>query len=318
MLRNGILFGYILTVQFLVKGTHIDTPSIDKSLSAEKSCSHANNLETGVCTIRGYKFHKLPRRNLTIFVRLDHQNINDVNDRKNTYSMHFDITLYWTDPGIKSNFNELDQVQGYIPLSSKAVKKMWTPELFISNLSDYKAFVDSQHVTSAKILYNSDLFDNTDSTVEYKISFSATVHCSFNFTSYPKDKSLCSFVFGSQYENIRYIFLEQHLPNNRSITDLHDCKMSLSNTTLLKGEIFKNQIGLDIEIHRTIRPFIYRYYLPCTGGVLMASLSMTMPANALPARVGISVTVLLMMVNLYVTQMVNRHFVSLRLISNIL
>ena len=303
---------------FSVKGTNIDTPSIDSSLSAEASCSHANNLEIGVCKIRGYKSHMLPRRNLTILVRLDQQNIHDVNDRKNTYSMDLDLTLYWTDPGIESNFNEQDQALGYIALSSKTVEKMWTPELFVSNLFDYETFAASQHVTSAKILYNSDFFENTDSTIEYKFSFHAQVHCPFNFTSYPHDKSLCSFVFGSQYDNIRYIFIEQKFPYNRSITDLHECKMTLSNTTLLKSEIFKNRIGLEIEIHRTIRPFIYRYYLPCTGGVLMASLSMTMPANALPARVGISVTVLLMMVNLYVTQMVSRHFVNLRLISNIL
>ena len=273
----------------------------------QKMCNRSNYLENGVCKNEGYKAYILPSRNLTILVSLKHQYIHSVDDKINSFSMDVEVVLYWIDPGITSTFSYSDKSQGYIPLSIRALKGMWTPELYIYNLSDYKTFIDSQHVSSAKILYNNTYFKNTDvgvSVIEYKIEFKAPVYCVFDFRGYPSDKSSCHFIFGSQYENIQYIYVDKELPNNHSITGLHDCKLRMTNTSLLDKRIFKNSIGLEIEITRIMRPFIYRYFLPCIGFVVVSSLSITLPTSALQARVGLSVTVLLMTVNLYVTQLV--------------
>ena len=164
--------------------------------------------------------------------------------------------------------------------------------------------MDSQHVSSVKIMHNTTYFQTNDTVIEYKIEFRAPVYCEFDFTNYPKDKTSCRFIFGSQYSNIQYIFVDETLINNHSVTGLHLCKMTMTNTSLLTSKDFKNSIGLEIEIQRTLRPFIYRYLLPSLGSVLVSSLSMTLPTNALQARVGISVTLLLITVNLYVSQMV--------------
>ena len=306
IVNNGKLIPSYFKNNHETRRQNISAANADTTLTTKNLCTHHNTLEVGVCKIKGYKSHMLPRRNFTIFARISHQNIHSVNDKTNTYSMDMELVLYWTDPGIESNFRYIDKLYGHIPLSSKAVEKMWTPEIFISNLSNYKSFVDSQHVASAKILYKNRYFENNDTAIEYKFAFRAPVYCSFDLSNYPNDKSLCHFVFGGQYDNIRYIFLEQHLPNDRSITDLHDCRMSLSNGSLLESKIFKNSISLEIEIHRIIRPFIYRYYLPCAGGVVVSSLSMTLPTNVVQARVALLVTVLLMVVNLYDTQMVRK------------
>ena len=270
-------------------------------------CKQSNTLEIGVCQAQSYKSYILPSRNLTILVSLKHQNIHSVDDKINSFSMDVEVVLYWIDPGITSNFSDSDKNLGYIPLSIRAVKMLWTPELYIFNLSDYKTFSDSQHASSAKTLYNNTYFNNTDlvgSVIEYKMEFRASVYCAFDFRGYPSDKSLCRFIFGSQYDNIQYIFVDEEFPNNHTITGLHDCRLTMTNTSLLDEKQFKNSIGLEIEITRVTRPFIYRYFIPCIGAVVVSSLSMTLPTNALQARVGLSVTVLLMTVNLYVTQMV--------------
>ena len=279
----------------------------NNSLKPQELCNHPNILEIGVCKTDGYKSYVLPKRNLTIFVSIKHQNIHTVNDKKNSFSMDVEAVLYWIDPGIISTFSDSDISQGHIPLSIRALTKMWTPELYIFNLSDYKTFTDSQHVSSAKTLYNNTYFKNTDvrgSVIEYKIEFRASVYCWFDFRGYPRDKSSCRFIFGSQYNNIQYIYVDEELPNNHSITGLHDCKLIMTNTSLLDQRIFKNSIGFNVEIGRVTRPFIYRYFLPCIGAVLVSCLSMTLPTSTLQARVGLSATVLLMTVNIYVTQMV--------------
>ena len=133
----------------------------------------------------------------------------------------------------------------------------------------------------------------------------------FDLSNYPNDYTLCKFIFGSQYENIRYVFLAKQPTSEHCFTGQFDCRISLWIRNFLRNETFKNSVGLNIQINRILRPFIYRYYLPCIGSVLISSLSMTLPVTSLQGRVGISVTILLATINLYVTQMVRKNCIPL-------
>ena len=284
-----------------------------------QSCSQFTYLEIGVCKVNGYRPHVRPSRNQTIFVSMKHYNIHTVNDKTNTLSIDAELILYWTDSRIMTTFDEGDTEDlGYIPLSSKAIDKIWTPDIYVFNLSDYKSFVDSQHVSSVKVIPNFHsnfnflrYFQSEDTIIEYKIEFRAPVYCQFDFTNYPKDKTSCRFIFGSQYSNIQYIIVDEGLNKNLIVTGLHRCELTLTNSSLLTSNTFKNSIGIEIEIERILRPFIYRYFLPCFGSVLVSSLTMTIPTNVLQARVGMSITLLLINVNLYVTQMVSNYILIL-------
>ena len=271
----------------------------------EELCKNGEPLENGACIVQGYKAHILPRSQVTIFVKLNKQNIKHVNDKLGTYQMNVEIQMYWSDPDIRTKFQH---GQNYIPLSTRAIGKIWTPDIFVADLTDYRMFKDSQRVESIKLwpANSTKLFEeNEDILLESTISFQASVNCQFNFTNYPKDESRCDFEFGSQYHNIRFIFIQGGAPSNHSFTGLHECSMSLSNTTLLDNSTFKNQISIEIHIKRSIRPFLYRYYLPCIGATIVSSFSVLIPPTLVQARVTLSVTVMLMVINLYVLQMVS-------------
>ena len=268
-------------------------------------CENGEPLEYGACIVQGYRSHILPHTQVTIFVRVNNQNIKHVNDKLGTYIMNMEIQMYWSDPDVRTKFQH---GQDYIPLSTRAIGKIWTPDIFVADLADYRMFKDSQRVESIKVrpANSTKLFEENEGTIlESIISFRAAVNCQFNFTHYPKDESRCNFEFGSQYHNIRFIFIQGDVPNNRSVTGLHECSMSLSNNTLLDKSTFKNQISIDIHIKRSIRPFLYRYYLPCIGATIISSFSVLIPPTLVQARVTLSVTVILMVVNLYVLQMVS-------------
>ena len=280
--------------------------SNNQSSIPREFCNEFNTLEIGVCKKQHYNHYVLPTRNLTIWTSMRKQNIHSIDDKKNSYSMDMELDLYWIDPGIKSTFTDSDKSQGYIPLSIRATKEIWTPELHIFNLSNFKTFIDSRHVSSVKILHTLPFYTESNydgSLVEYKVVFQASVYCEFDFRGYPSDKSLCRFIFGSHYNNIRYIFIDESLRNNHTITGLHDCKLAMINTSILTNK-FKNDIGLEIQISRLMRPFKYRYFMPCIGFALLSSMSMFIPINTLQPRVGLSVTLLLMTLNLYVNQLV--------------
>ena len=277
----------------------------------ETLCETTNNLETGVCEIKGYQTHHTPSYNTSIFVSIEHQKVHSVDDRSNTFRIDMQIVLYWKDPGIERIFSNAEKEQGYIPLSWSTVRSMWTPELFVSNSSDYKEFVDSQHVTSAKILFKHNLFKNSDTVIEYKVEFSASVYCAFNYSRYPKDNSVCTFSFGSQYGNIKYILLPDTLRNNHYITDKFELKMYRLEEDLVNIMEFKNNVALTIHIQRKLIPFLYRYYFPSILFVVVSSLSIIIPLDVLQARMGINVALLLAMANLYVTQMVKAYLLNI-------
>ena len=263
------------------------------------------DLAVGVCTTKDYLSHVLPREKFTIFVELENQNIHSVDDDSNSYSVDIKLILFWVDVGIKSEFSKLHQSQGYIPLSYKALKNMWTPDIHIFDLTNYKSYIDSQHVTSAKILYNNSLFKtDVGSVIEYKIEFRPTVYCKFEFKGYPNDRSNCRFIFGSQYENIRYIFMNKSFLPHHVNTGSHHCTTTMTNGTLRENDEFKNTIGLKIKIERNITPFIYRYFITCIASVFFSTLSVTFPADAMVPRLTISINCLLMVVSLYLEERV--------------
>ena len=106
----------------------------------EELCQNGEPLEYGACIVQGYRAHILPRSEVTIFVKVNKQNINHVNDKLGTYIMNVEIQMYWSDPDIRTKFQH---GQNYIPLSTRAIGKIWTPDIFVSDLTDYRMFKDS-------------------------------------------------------------------------------------------------------------------------------------------------------------------------------
>ena len=102
-----------------------------KSKYGNEHCSHQTSLEIGVCKINEYKTYVMPSRNLTIFVSMKYQNVHSVNDKTGTLSVDAELILYWIDPGIIASFDKNAKALGYIPLSSKAVDKIWTPDIYV-------------------------------------------------------------------------------------------------------------------------------------------------------------------------------------------
>jgi hypothetical protein len=240
---------------------------------------------------------------------MERYNIDSVNENADSYSMDIEIALYWVDPRLHSSFKDVKNPKAYIPLSPKFLKKMWTPEIHVFNLKDYKTFKDSQHVTMANSRYHKDVLENGGSLIEYKMEFRASVYCVFDFSKYPYDKSICTFIFGNKYNNIHYLFIGRKITGTHSITGAHECSFTMTNVSIPNSKTFRNSVGIEIKIARITRPFLYRYILPCICFVLISSLTMILPISATNARIAISVTVLLTTVNIYLSQMV-KYYVS--------
>ena len=276
-------------------------------------CLNGEILESGVCKVAGYRSDLLPGQSLNIFVTLAHQSIHDINDNRNTFTMNMKMKLYWRDPGIITRFDDVDQQRGYIPLSTKTITKIWTPEIFVFNMSDYREFINSRHVSGAKLLHSNktkSFVQNNDGIIEMTMSFRATVYCQFDFTNYPVDKSSCSFAIGSQYGDIRYESLHQDLTNNRSFTDLYECSMNLSNSSLFHTSSLTSHVSINVMIKRIFRPFMYRYYVPVVTAVIISGLGQVfIPTKCVSGKIMLSATIFLLVRSVFAVKMVSSEII---------
>ncbi len=68
----------------------------------------------------------------------------------------------------------------------------------------------------------------------------------------------------------------------------------------------KKYVGFDIELVRTITPFVLKYYLPCAGIVIVSQMSFLISPSSIPGRVALLVTLFLVLTNLFIRQQVRK------------
>ena len=102
--------------------------------------------------------------------------------------------MLWADPMIRTNFSVQDLRNGGIALDRKAEKSIWQPDVYLSNLSNHKQYVESRQTKSIKLLsenmtdeiYLQNMAPNQTSAthVRWTIEAKATFYCTFKFSEY--------------------------------------------------------------------------------------------------------------------------------------
>ena len=110
-------------------------------------------LALGACIPPLYRPTIAPDEKTTnVFTTIENQNVRDVNIREETVTIDFTLAMLWADPMIRTNFSVKDLRNGGIALDRKAEKSIWQPDVYISNLSNHKQYVESRQTKSIKLL----------------------------------------------------------------------------------------------------------------------------------------------------------------------
>ena len=282
-------------------------------------------LQRGACTMKNYEKQTVPfdrvSRNetlnqtldfATILTTISHQMVREINDHDRTVAFDIGLTLKWTDHRIKlRNSSFVRKKNGKLGLDKNMASKIWKPEFYVYNLSDYKGFEDSIHFAGFKLSLETlssplkgENFIRYGTTVEYDIEAKVSTYCYFDFEKYPMDHGKCNFRFGGLWSGIRFVLHEDD--NSSVIYTAADHKITLcyieEESTHGDGII----IGFDIELERSLKPFVVRYYVPCITIVMVSQISFMIPMDAIPGRVALIVTQFLTLVSIFLQQMVRR------------
>ena len=280
-------------------------------------------LQRGACTIKDYEKQVVPydriskdentNRTLnfaTVLTTINHQMVREVNDHDRTVAFDIGLTFKWADHRIRlRNSSFLRNKNGKLGLDKNMANNIWKPEFYVYNLSNFKAFEDSIHFAGlklslghTKIPRGNESFLRYGTTIEYDLEAKVFTYCAFEFWKYPMDHAQCKFRFGGLWSGVRFI-LNEHTTTTVAYTAAdHKIILKYVEEKSLDGDGLR--IGFDIELERSLKPFVIRYYMPCITIVLVSQISFMIPLDAIPGRVALMVTQFLTLVSIFLQQMV--------------
>ena len=272
-------------------------------------------LEEGVCIDTSYRKISVPEKGTTkVYTTIEYQKVRDVNDKKQTLFVDMILTLQWFDPNIKTKFSEEDDRNDGITLSSDAVQKIWTPDLYIWNRTSVKERQEWASLVKARVLKSHATYDINNAKqhnqtisktlVEMKYEIKTEVFCKFDYAKYPMDEQCCNVTISSgSNEAIFVLNVKNNAHHSSSRYKAVNLKMSVDffDENVTHGG---NKIGIQISMDRQLEAYLMKYYIPCMAVVIVSEIGFVIPITAIPGRVGLLVTQFLTLVNLFIYQMV--------------
>ena len=303
----------------------------DNALKNEIGCQPPENwdllrsegaLINDVCIGKNYQVNKAPNINgLTlVMVRFMDTKIRTIDEKKNTISMTLKALSVWEEPRFKAKFSDNESLIDLPIITTDDPPWIWT--LFLSatiqDLKERKFMLDPTLMKeiylrpSDKInkLLNVDIFSPNRTLVWSRIEWSVTFACSFDFSNFPFDDNLCKFRMRS--ENVNVTIHQQTVPflDNIVEKDAEGFKVTLRPMTYkpkcnpILG-MYSSEFGINIELKRQLKKYIFQYYMPCIAIVIASSFSYIIPLSLTPGRIALVVTQFLTLTNIFIHQMVS-------------
>ena len=272
-------------------------------------------VQEGACIVGSYRKYIAPNQGQTkVHTIIEYQTVRNVDAKDQTLSFDLMLTLKWLDPGIRTRFSEEDNRNTGIILTPEKTVKIWKPDLFIWNrtsVTPTNRWVSQVHckISMSSTINNLETKRSTVNrplitTVEMKYAIKTTVYCKFQYSRSPMDTQNCSVNIGSSSFGAIFTLLDinsfVHTPKKYDSVGL-----KLAVTFFGSENKFGNEtVGFHVQMNRLLQPFLLMYYIPCIAIVLVSELGFVVRLTS-DGSVGLLVTQLLTLVNLFVYQMVS-------------
>jgi hypothetical protein len=272
------------------------------------NCENGTLLSSVVCIPDNYIKGEVPESPTLVKTILEINNILEVNDKKMRITLDYYQVLMWTDNRIKTKLS----INGASVLNNELINQIWMPDLWIKNLFDFKLLGILKPTTGliitveGKCNHGNDCLEQEmeeNTLVTYNLEGQATIHCKFNFVSYPMDVQYCDFLMDGSYPypNIVDLSLELGLfayTNENANIDDFTVDVTFHKKTNKTG------IHSTIKLQRSVLPYVIKYYLPCTAIVGVSLISFLISVDSTPGRVGLLVTQFLTLINILIAMQV--------------
>lgn len=244
---------------------------------------------------KGYSVHEAPileaGKPTQIDFSINVRNVLGVNEKEQLISLETSLRMYWRDPRVILDKAALiDQTTEYVTLNPKVAKHFWIPDIFLDRAKEIRIPTFFTRPASLRV-YNNSL-------LRYSSRFNFDMACIMDFRRFPVDEQLCEINFESfGHTNEQLIFAWQANSSNvnPNITlaqflidvDLEDSYATDYYDLAYPGIIMRIRLSREIGYH------VVQTYIPSVVFVALAWLSMFIPPESVPGRVGMGMTTLL-------------------------
>ena len=178
---------------------------------------------------------------------------------------------------------------------------MWVPDSYILGQVTYTP-VQALFKGMTFIAYNKPISKNsTQMVLMFQTRVYVQTKCSMNFDEFPFDKQECNVLVSSMQRQRSIVWNTKGI--NWFKTDMRHPEYDIDIKEYEEKEITKENRTLAVSgfifyMNRKSRSYIVTYFLPCFLMVILSWVSFLIKPEVVPGRIGLLLTVLLMMINL--------------------
>ena len=191
-------------------------------------------------------------------------------------------------------------------MDQSSIWQLWQPDLFIYDLV---AFDEQAVILPMNFLK----LDHTKR-LTYLTTARIKLSCRMEFKDFPFDKQLCKFYISSSSYPIEKMVFRSELLNTDTMAYDRLPSYGIEVQTIPKEDMLDvifdfawSVTGFQIRFIRHFEQFLLRFFLPCLGMVLVSLISFLIPPEAIPGRIGLLVTLFLVLTTLFGTVQVGSH-----------
>ena len=233
--------------------------------------------------------------------------IQEINDKKQTVTLEMYSKVKWLEPRIAVNVTSPrweEQVmyldgEDYAPISTSQMKKFWFADLEIFGLKKFTHHRVNHRLTEA-------FKTNRNGLLRYIVRAEVVISCKMDFELYPFDSQFCFLQQGSFLHSI------DKVDCNASFSTEKEKQRYLQYTTDVLDlppayHISKNNgqlwavCGFQMVFKRKILQIFCQVYLTSILLVVLSWVSFVIDPVVVPGRMGLLVTVFLMLINIFMT-----------------
>ena len=286
--------------------SHLNDPTLCQKGMPSTICVPADyNKEVGPWEYRHLTNTSMPWIFIINFYIYD---IQEINDEKLTITFDGYFKIRWMEPRLRININSDDwsthatnvdgQEHYLIPLDH--INDLWVPGIEMDNLEQFQPQKVLGEIASLRI--NRTMF------LRYVVKVKIILSCQMSFDKYPFDSNRCLFRIGSFYHSEEIwncssavdfnLSRQRNTPYNIDVFDLS--QEHLSYEDILSGRKFA-ACGFEINLERKTTQIFVQVYLTSALLVILAWVSFVINPNVVPGRMGLLVTVFLVLINIFVS-----------------
>jgi hypothetical protein len=230
--------------------------------------------------------------------------VREINDRTQTIRIVMYFRIKWMEPRIKIEKNHSDWSKtawkdGGISYPSEILRHVWYPDLELERIEGIKSHSFLKEMSNV-LIYNTNH-------IKYGSRTEITISCQMDFDQYPLDSQKCPFQVFSYFSTESDVSCTSEFTYDETKQQKHQYYISikpLPNKYRAVGD-FGNKFaacGFYISLDRGRVQIFFQVYLMSILFVIVSWVSFLISPEIVPGRMGLLVTVFLVLVNIFNAQ----------------